>query len=327
VKILISGGSGFIGSHLVASLVKDGHEVVVLTRGQRQRSPPPPAGESLSSGSRNFSRGQGRGGGPRYATWDAKTPDGAWVSELSGSDAVINLAGATIGSWPWTRRRMAEMLSSRLSATAALVQALEHTPAGHRPTVLVSASGIDYYGDRGDEVITEDSQPGDSFLARLSLQWEAAAQKAEPLGLRVVRMRTSMVFGRGAPAFNLLTLPVRLFVGGPLGSGRQWFTWIHVDDIVGLYRFGLDNARLSGAVNAVATDVRRQVEVAKEMGRILHRPAWCPAPAPLLRLALGAMSELLLDGRKAVPKKALADGYQFKFGGLPEALEEALRGH
>jgi uncharacterized protein (TIGR01777 family) len=312
VKILISGGSGFIGSHLVAGLLKDGHEVVVLTRGQRQSSPAPPAGE-------------GQGGGPRYATWDAKTPDGPWVSELSGSDAVINLAGATIGSWPWTRRRMAAMLSSRLSATAALVQALERTPAERRPSVLVSASGIDYYGDRGDEVITEDSQPGDSFLARLSQQWEAAALKAEPLGLRVVRMRTSMVFGRGAPAFNLLTLPVRLFVGGPLGSGRQWFTWIHIDDIVGLYRFGLDNARLSGAVNAVAPDVRRQVEVVKEMGRILHRPTWFPAPAPLLRLALGAMSELLLDGRKAVPEKAGAAGYQFKFGRLPQALEEALR--
>jgi hypothetical protein len=134
-----------------------------------------------------------------------------------------------------------------------------------------------------------------------------------------------MVFGRGAPAFNLLTLPVRLFVGGPLGSGRQWFTWIHIDDIVGLYRFGLENERLRGAVNAVATDVRRQVEVAKEIGRILHRPTWFPAPAPLLRVALGAMSELLLDGRKAAPQKATADGYQFKFGGLPQALEEALR--
>ncbi|HXN03390.1 MAG TPA: TIGR01777 family oxidoreductase [Candidatus Acidoferrum sp.] len=304
MKVLIAGGSGYIGRRLSVSLVKAGHDVIVLSRQPKSESPP---------------------SGVRYLTWDARSGDGGWVKELAGAQGIVNLAGATIGSWPWTRRRMAEMLSSRLSATAALVQALERLPAEGRPSVLISASGIDYYGDRGDEVVTEDSQPGDSFLARLSLQWENAAQKAEPLGLRVVRMRTSMVFGRDAPAFNLLTLPVRLFVGGPLGSGRQWFTWIHIDDIVGLYRFGLENEQLSGAVNAVATDVRRQVEVAKEIGRILHRPTWFPAPAPLLRVALGAMSELLLDGRKAVPEKAKAAGYRFEFGGLPQALEEALR--
>src|ERR1700693_243723 len=304
MKVLIAGGSGYIGRRLSVSLVKAGHDVIVLSRQPKSESPP---------------------SGVRYLTWDARSGDGGWVKELAGAQGIVNLAGATIGSWPWTRRRMAEMLSSRLSATAALVQALERLPAEGRPSVLISASGIDYYGDRGDEVVTEDSQPGDSFLARLSLQWENAAQKAEPLGLRVVRMRTSMVFGRDAPAFNLLTLPVRLFVGGPLGSGRQWFTWIHIDDIVGLYRFGLENEQLSGAVHAVATDVRRQVEVAKEIGRILHRPTWFPAPAPLLRVALGAMSELLLDGRKAVPEKAKAAGYRFEFGGLPQALEEALR--
>jgi uncharacterized protein (TIGR01777 family) len=207
------------------------------------------------------------------------------------------------------------------------VQALDHTSSERRPSVLVSASGIDYYGDRGDETITEESQPGGSFLARLSEQWEAAAQRAEALGLRVVRMRTSMVFGRGAPAFNLLTLPVRLFVGGPFGSGRQWFTWIHIDDIVGLYRFGLEKEQLRGPVNAVAPDIRRQIEVAREIGRVLNRPTWFPTPAPLLRLALGAESELLLDGRKAVADKAKAAGYDFRFGGLSQALEEALGSH
>jgi NAD dependent epimerase/dehydratase family enzyme len=134
-----------------------------------------------------------------------------------------------------------------------------------------------------------------------------------------------MVFGRGAPAFNLLSLPVRLFVGGSFGSGRQWFTWIHVDDIVGLYRFGLENEQLRGPVNAVAPDIRRQAEVAKEIGRVLHRPTWFPTPAPLLRLALGAESQLLLDGRKAVADKAKAAGYRFRLGELPQALEEALR--
>lgn len=304
MKILIAGGSGYIGRRLSTTLVNDGHDVIVLSRKTAAQNSP---------------------GDVRTVTWDGRNASGDWVKEVAGADGVVNLAGASVGGGRWTRGRMAQLLSSRLDATAAIVQAVERTPADRRPSVLVNASGIDYYGDRGDEVITEDGQPGDSFLARMSQQWEAAALKAEPLGLRVVRMRTSMVFGRGAPAFNLLTLPVRLFVGGPLGSGRQWFTWIHIDDIVGLYRFGLENERLSGAVNAVATDVRRQVDVAKEIGRILRRPTWFPAPAPLLRVALGAMSELLLDGRKAVPEKARATGYQFKFGGLSQALEEALR--
>ena len=313
MKVLIAGGSGFIGQHLVASLLKDGHGVVVLTRGQPRDIPPPLAGK-------------GQGGGPRLVSWDAKTLDGAWSSELSSSDAIVNLAGASIGRWPWTRQRMAELLSSRRSATTALVQALERTPAERRPAVLVSASGIDYYGDRGDELITEESRAGDSFLATLSVQWETEAQKAEPLGVRVVRVRTAMVFGREAFAFRLLTLPFRFFVGGPLGSGRQWFTWIHVDDIVGLYRLALENRQLSGPLNAVAPDIRREGEIAKEIGRVLHRPALIPVPSFLLRLLLGHQAQLLLHGRHAEPARATTAGYHFQFGGLPQALEDILRG-
>src|SRR5205823_9132128 len=134
------------------------------------------------------------------------------------------------------RPRIAEILSSRLAATSAIVEAIKRTAAGRRVSVLVNASGIDYCGDRGDELVSEESRPGDSFLARVSEQWEAAAREAEPLGLRIVRVRTALVFGRGALAFRLLTLPFRLFAGGPLGDGRQWFTWIHIDDLVGLYR-------------------------------------------------------------------------------------------
>ena len=304
MKVLISGGSGLIGRQLTASLLKEGHDVVVLSRRPETANPPR---------------------GARYVSWDARTADGDWAKELSGAQGVVNLAGASIGSRLWTRRRMAELLSSRLSATTALVQALERTPAALRPPVLVSASGIDYYGDRGDEVITEESRPGDSFLAQLSQQWEAAAQKADPLGVRVVRIRTAMVFARGALAFRLLTLPFRFFVGGPLGNGRQWFTWIHRDDIVGLYRLALEDPRVTGAVNAVAPDIRPERDVAKEIGRVMHRPALFPVPALVLRLALGAMSQLLLHGRRAQPAKARGYGYQFRFGRLHEALEDILR--
>ena len=301
MKVLVSGGSGFIGSHLVASLTKDGHDVVVLTRRPATTNPTK---------------------GVRAVLWDAHSANGDWVRELSGAQGVVNLAGASIGSWPWTRQKMAELVSSRLSATGALVQALERTPAERRPPVLASASGIDYYGDRGDEIITEESHAGDSFLARLSDQWETAAQKAEPLGVRVVRIRTAMVFGREAFAFRLLTLPFRLFVGGPLGNGRQWFTWIHIDDIVGLYRLALEDPRVIGPVNAVAPDVRREREVAKQIGQVLHRPSLIPVPAFVLKLVLGKEAQLLLHGRHAEPAKARSYGYQFRFGGLHEALED-----
>ena len=303
MKVLIAGGSGFIGRHLSARLLSDGHEVVVLTRRQQT----------------------GPSSGVRFATWDGRTSDGAWVSELDGADAIVNLAGASIGGRRWTARRKAELLNSRLVPTTAIVQALERRPADRRPSVLVNASGIDYYPDRRDAgAITEDGPVGTAFLARLCQQWEAAAVKAEALGVRVVRIRTAMAFGRGAPAFFLVTLPFRLFVGGPLGDGGQWFTWIHIDDLVGLYQLAIENARLSGPINAVAPDVRRQRELAREMGGVLHRPSVMPAPAPLLRLALGEQADLLLHGRRAIPAKAQAAGYTFAFGGLHEALEDVL---
>ena len=304
MRVLIAGGSGYIGRRLAGSLAADRHDIVSLSR-RPERAP------SQS--------------GVRFVKWDARTAEGDWVNELAGAQGMINLAGASIGKGRWTRRRMEEILSSRLSATSAIVEAVNRTPADRRPSVLVNASGIDYYGNRGDELVTEESGPGDSFLARVSQQWEAAARQAQPLGVRVALVRTALVFGRGALAFRLLTLPFRVFAGGPLGNGRQWFTWIHIDDLVGLYRLALENPKVSGPMNAVAPDVRRQREVASEIGRLLHRPAIVPAPAPLLRLVLGAQSQLLLDGRHAVPARARAAGYPFRFAGLHEALEDTLR--
>jgi uncharacterized protein (TIGR01777 family) len=304
MKILIAGGSGFVGGHLSTALVRDGHEVVVLTRGA----------PSIRDG-------------VRYVGWDAASPYGFWTHELSGSDGVINLSGANIGGGYWTRRRMAELITSRVLPTSAIVGAIDRTPSDKRPHFLVSAAGIDYYGDRRDDtVVAEDAPVGHSFLARMGQLWEAEAVKAEPLGVRVVRLRCAMVFGKGAPAFRLITLPVRLFVG-PLGDGRQWFTWIHIDDLVGLYRLALQNDSLSGPINATAPDVRRQRDVAEEMGRVLHRPPRISVPERLLRLALGKESELILDGRRAAPVKAQAAGYAFRYGGLHEALTNLLTSH
>ena len=303
MKVVIAGGTGFIGRHLSVNLVSHGHEVIVLSRGGDQTRAEP---------------------GVRLVAWDARSVAGGWADQLRGADGMVNLAGASIGSGRWSKPRMAEILNSRLEATGAIVQALQQTPADQRPRVLVNASGIDYYGDRGEETITEESAPGGSFLARVSQQWEAAAGQAEPLGVRVVLMRTALVFGRGAPAFRLMVLPFRLFAGGPLGHGRQWFTWIHLDDLVALYRFALEHDAVKGPLNAVAPDLRRQREVAREIGRALHRPSIMPVPAPLLKLALGHQSELLLAGRRATPQKAERLGYAFRFPDLPGALASTL---
>jgi uncharacterized protein (TIGR01777 family) len=303
MKVIITGGSGYIGRRLAASLVAGGHEVVALSRRMAATTPQP---------------------GVRFVEWDARTQDGGWVKELEGAGGVVNLAGTSIGSGRWTRRRMAEILSSRVQATGAIVEAIEHTTAARRPAVLVSASGIDYYGDRGDETLTEDSAPGNSFLARVSVQWEAAARTAEALGVRVVLVRTALVVGRGAPAFRLMVLPFRLFAGGPLGNGRQWFTWIEIDDLVSIYRLALENAAVRGPVNAVAPDLRTQREVAREIGRVMHRPALMPAPALLLDLAIGDQSQLLLHGRRATPHKLETLGYHFRLGSLPDALRASL---
>ncbi|MGH2350580.1 MAG: TIGR01777 family oxidoreductase [Chloroflexota bacterium] len=302
MKIVLAGASGFLGRPLVEALHGAGHEAVVLTR----------------------RAGQADVAGARPVQWDARTVDDTWARELVGAGAVVNLAGANIGAKRWTDARKHELRQSRLDATSVIVDALGRAPAEQRPGVLVNASGIDYYGDRGDEVVTEESPPGDSFLARLCVDWEAAAKKAEPLGVRVVLIRTAVVLGRGAVALERLAMPFKLFAGGPLGSGDQWFSWIHLDDIVGLYRLAVENGEARGPVNAVAPDVRREKEVARELGQVLGRPSWAPAPAFALKLALGEQADLVLHGRRAVPQKALALGHQFKYPQLHEALALVL---
>ncbi len=302
MKVVVTGGSGFVGRHLAATLRGGGHEVTVLSRGGTAQDLP---------------------GGARVVQWDPRSERGQWLAVIAEADGVVNLAGASIGSGRWTRRRMEEILSSRLEATGALVKAITQAPAGKRPKVLVSASGIDYYGDRGEETVNEESGPGDSFLAGVCEQWEAVARRAESLGVRVALMRTALAFSREAPAFRLMVLPFRLFAGGPLGSGSQWFTWVHVDDLVGLYRLALENQLVSGPLNAVAPDVRRQREVAVEIGRAMHRPSLLPAPAALLRMALGRQSDLLLHGRRASSRAAQL-GYRFRLGDLPGALKSSL---
>ncbi|HTG42193.1 MAG TPA: TIGR01777 family oxidoreductase [Methylomirabilota bacterium] len=307
MRIVIAGGSGFLGRRLAAAWLAAGDEVTVLTR-----RPSRAAGR------------QTEGTGTRLARWDPPRVDDELVASLSGADAVVNLAGVPIGGRPWTAGHKRAILQSRLDSTGAIVGAIGRLPAADRPKVLVNASGIDIFGDRPEGEMTEDSPPGDSFLADVVLAWEAAARAAEPLGVRVVLARTALIVAPEALAWRLILLPFRLFVGGPLGSGRQRFTWIHIDDAVGLYDLALRNDSIAGPINMVAPEVPTQREVARAIGRVLHRPAIFPVPAVLLRLVLWGQADIVLHGRIAVPAKALAAGYGFRHPTVESALRDVL---
>jgi uncharacterized protein (TIGR01777 family) len=307
VTVVIAGATGLIGRALASALAREGREVVALTR------QPDRAGRRLPAG-------------VRVAAWDGQRA-GPWLEALRGASAVVNLAGESIGARPWTPSRKAVLRASRLLPTDALVDAIGRLAPADRPPVLVSASGVDYYGHRdGPEPVDECGAAGDDFLASLCVEWEAAARAAEALGTRVVRLRTALVVAADAPALRALALPFRLFLGGPIGSGRQWFTWVQLDDLVGLIRLALAREELSGPLNAVAPDARPQGEVARAVGAVLGRPSWLPAPAPLVRALLRDQGDIVLNGRRAVPAGALAAGYCFRWPGLEAALGSALGG-
>jgi hypothetical protein len=301
VKVVVAGGSGLIGRAVCAALRVAGHEPVVLTRSRRDRLPD----------------------GTHAMTW--QPPEGGrWTAELAGAGAVINLAGATVGRWPWTAARKRTLRDSRLIPTRALVDAIATLPPNQRPNVLLNASGTDVYEGRDEKAADEDTPPGDSFLARLSIDWEREALRAERLGVRVVLLRISLVVAPGASSLRLLALPFRLFAGGPVGSGRQWVSWIDLRDVVGLILCALESPDLRGPLNVAAPDPRPQADFGRAVGRALRRPSWLRAPAWAVRLVLGDMATLALGSRRVWPAKALAMGYRFRRPTLEPALEEAL---
>jgi uncharacterized protein (TIGR01777 family) len=306
MRIVIAGGSGFLGRRLAAHWLAAGAEVWVLSRApQRARRRLP---ESVT-----------------MRPWQPPRVDDDLIETLRGADAVVNLAGTPIGGRPWTPGRMHAIRQSRLDATGALVEALHLLPEADRPHVLVNASGIDVYGDRLTGELAETASPGDSFLAGVVADWERAAAAATELGVRVVTARTAMIVAPEALAWRLVLLPFRLFVGGRLGSGRQRFTWLHVDDAVGLYDLAVHDPSIHGPLNMVAPAVPSQAELAQAIGRAMRRPAVFPVPAALLRLVLWGQADIVLHGRVAVPAKALAAGYAFRFPTIDSALRDVLR--
>jgi len=305
MRIVIAGGSGFLGRRLTAAWLEGGHEVTILTRSPERAAKVVPTTATVER-------------------WNPPVVDDRLTSALRGADAVVNLAGVAIGGRPWTAGRKRAILRSRLEATGAIVEALGRLPVADRPPVLVNASGIDVYGNRPDGEMTEESPPGDSFLATVVVAWEEAARAAAMHGVRVVCARTALIVAPEALAWRLVMLPFRLFVGGPLGSGRQRFTWIHVDDAVGLYELAVREASIVGPINMVAPEVPTQRELARAIGRAMRRPAAFPAPAILLRLVLWGQADIVLHGRLAVPAKATAAGYEFRHPTVEAALRDVL---
>lgn len=297
MRLLVTGGTGFIGRPLCRSLTGRGHQLIVLTR--RPDAQPSRLGMT-------------------FLPWDTS----AWQEALGEVDGVINLAGEPIAAKRWTTRQKFALRESRIGTTHQLINTMAVLP--HKPAVLIHASAIGYYGARGDEEVTEADTPGRGFLAELCRAWEAEAQRAEPFGVRVVRLRIGVVLAAGGGALGKLVPPFRAFVGGPLGSGRQWVSWIDREDLIGLIDWILNSPSVSGAVNGTAPEPVRMRELAATLGHVLRRPSWAPVPAWLLRLMLGEMADLLLASQRVIPEVALRHGYTFRYPQLRPSLAACL---
>jgi uncharacterized protein (TIGR01777 family) len=302
MKVIIAGGSGFLGSALRHELTSNGHEVLVLTRQNPDVFPSEPR--------------------VAYVSWTPNGQAGGWAPAINGADAVVNLAGESIAAKRWTEGQKQKIRDSRLGATRSLTAAIRQ--AARPPTVLVSGSAVGYYGNRGDETLTEISPPGDDFLARVARDWEAAADEVAP-STRLVLTRTGIVLDRRGGALAKMLPPFRMFVGGPLGSGTQYMPWIHKEDWLRLVVFAISHEGARGALNATAPNPVRNAEFSKALGRALKRPSLLPAPEFALRLALGEMADaLLLGSQRALPVRATDLGFSFRYSNIDEALASVL---
>ncbi|HWE25815.1 MAG TPA: TIGR01777 family oxidoreductase [Myxococcales bacterium] len=291
MKVVIGGANGLIGSALVRALRARGDQPLALVRRPAE------------------------GGEMR---WDGRTvPPGV----LDDADAAVNLSGANIGARRWTDAFKKEIAESRVQSTRAFVDAIRG--ARRKPRVFVNASAVGVYGGRGDEEMTEASSPGKDFLAEVCKASEAEAARAEEFGVRTVLLRTGIVLAREGGALKQMLPPFKAFVGGPIGSGKQWFPWIHMADELALILWALDGA-VRGPLNAVAPAPVRMKDFARSLARALRRPAFFSVPPIVLRIGLGEMAEVLLEGQRAVPKKALESGFQFRFGELEPALRDLV---
>jgi uncharacterized protein (TIGR01777 family) len=307
MKVLITGGTGMIGRRLAKHLIRQEHEVVILSRSPERRV-------------------EGLPDSVRLVGWDARTPRG-WEDEVNSSQAVVNLAGAPLpgeGFFPkrWTDARRQILWDSRVQAGQAVVDAI--TAADSRPQVVLQASAIGYYGPNPPGVVTEESPPGDDFLSQLTVAWEESTLGMEELGVRRVVVRTGIVLDPQDGALPRLLLPFRLFVGGPMGSGRQWMSWIHPADEIAALAFLLTHTNASGPFNLTAPNPVSNSEFSNTLGGVLGRPSWFPLPGFALKLAFGEVSTTVLDGQQVLPMRLSKLGFEFRFPTLSQALKDIL---
>ena len=309
MKAVIAGGTGFLGSGLAASLRADSHDVIILTRG--------PAGSAPREAKASAPLHGGK------VAWDPVARTGEWSAALDGADAVINLAGEPLDAGRWTDARKASILESRIEATEAIVKAM--SAATRRPAVLLNASAIGVYGTRGAEALTEESASGSDFLASVCVAWEAAAMAAAWM-TRVVLLRTGLPLDTSGGALPKLALPFRFFAGGRVGSGDQYWSWIHREDWTRMVRWAIDTATIEGPLNLTAPSPVTNREFTQALARALHRPALVPAPAFAVRAALGEMADaVILAGQRVLPAKATTNGFEFRYPDLDSALREIYR--
>lgn len=302
MDIWITGGSGFVGTRLSALLLDRGHTVVAVGR----------RAEFDGIRHENF----------RYVSADT-TREGAWQEGLGSSDAVINLTGRSIFSY-WTDTVKNQIYESRVATTRNVVAAIDADSG--RETVLISTSAVGHYGDRGDERLTEASARGEGFLAEVSRDWEKEALAAEEKGVRVVVARFGIVLEKNGGALKQMLPPFRLGLGGPLGSGRQWFPWIHMDDLLSALLFALTEKEVTGPINLVAPNPVQNRAFVKALGRVLRRPAFIPVPGCVLKTAMGELGEVLLSSQRALPAKLLDYGFRFEYPDIGPALKQLMRG-
>ena len=295
MKIFITGGLGFVGSQLTPFLLKQGHHVIAVGR----------AGSQDRIAHDNY----------RYLSADTTRP-GKWQAALDDADAVVNLAGKSIFK-RWTKKYKQQIYDSRLLTTRNVVSAL---PA-EKPIVLCSASGAGYYGSRADDILDEDQPPGADFLARLSIDWEKEALGAADKDIRVITMRFGVILAQNGGALSKMIPAFKAFLGGPMGNGRQWFPWIHLDDLMTAVMFIFEHPQIDGPLNFCAPEPVTNRELAASLGRVLHRPAIMPAPAFMMRMVLGEFSQVLLGSQRTVPRKLLEHGFEFQYPQIGTALE------
>ena len=301
MRVIITGGSGLIGRALVDSLAQDGHDVIVLSRN-------PDAVKNLPKGA-------------CAEKWDGKTAQG-WGKFVNGADAIVNLAGATI-SEKWSEARKKEIRESRVNAGQAIVEALK--AAEKKPGVVVQSSAVGYYGPRGAEEITEDSSAGNDFLASVCQDWEASTAELDSLGIRRPIIRTGVVLSKNGGALPKMLMPIKMFVGGPIGSGQQYFPWIHLQDEVAAIRWLIDNPKARGVYNLSALRPLTNKEFTHAIGKVLGRPTFMPIPAFAMKTLFGEMSALLLDGQREMPARLVKEGFKFKFVDAEAALRDVLK--